>query len=539
MVPGATSRLSEHRSPPASRFRHLLAIFGGSTIHRERFFLVAAIVLFCVYALADLATKRPWCDEAWFADMAYNLANHGVMGTRVLDPHGFPFAALVKGIDRYTYWVMPCYIFLVAAWSKIVGISPFAMRSLSVLWGVVALLSWYYLVQRLTMCRTIAILSVFVLGVEQHFVLAGATGRMDMMCVALCLAASAVYLGLRDHFHRAVFIASCILSAALLTHPNALFGGILLGFIVLFLDRDRLDLRAVLVALLPFVIGLGLWTLYILKAPDILVSQMQAQAGLPRRLHFEWNLFRQVWDEWTGRYVLVYRLNSTSPWVRLTGSVVFVYFLSVAALATIPALRRQRSAKLVLALAVADFALLSCLQTNWYYLVYILPVYATAVAFTVAWLWQHGPVSRWIAASIISGVVLLNSATTGFRVVRNDYKNQYLPVVHYLAQHASPNSQITGSAELAFNLGFDGRILDDCRLGFTSGRVPDYIVVEAFYETFWFPWFSVNEPKTFRYVVDLLGNGYELVYTQSHDRYGTLGLSGVPYKVFKRRASTK
>ena len=73
-------------------------------------------------------TKRPWCDEAWFASPGYNLARHGFMGLTILDPHGFAFATFVKGINEVTYLVMPGYLVAQAAWYKIFGFGLTSMR---------------------------------------------------------------------------------------------------------------------------------------------------------------------------------------------------------------------------------------------------------------------------------------------------------------------------------------------------------------------------------------------------------------------------
>ena len=523
------------KSPTLGR---VLALIADDTDLRARLWLAAVIALFCALASGVAATKRPWCDEGWLADIAYNLIHHGVMGLTILDPHGFVFAPVIKGIDRYTYWVMPGYILLQAAWYEILGLNLFTMRALSIVSGIVALASWFTIVRHLTQNRAIALISVLVLAVDQHFIVSGASGRMDMMCNALCLAASALYLALRARFHLAVFAACSVLAAALLTHPNAVFGGILLCLIVLWLDRSKIRPRTVLVSAAPFAIALGLWSLYILKAPDIFVSQMQAQARIPHRFAFDWNIFRQFGQELSARYIPSYRLRSSSMLVRLTGSVLLLYFLSIVGLAVVPALRNQIGARLILTLAVIDFTLLSCLQPNWYYLVYVLPAYAAAVGIGAVWLWRRGPAGRWAAAVAIAAIVSLNCAVNGFRILHNDYKNRYIPTVEYLTKQAAPNSLVVGSGELAFNLGFDGRVLDDCRLGFTSRKLPDYIVLEAHYRLFWFSWLSENEPTTFRYMMDVLHNDFELVYDQTQGQFQSLGTSDLPYQIFKRKKSS-
>src|SRR5438105_13895579 len=88
---------------------------------------------------AVVLTKRPWCDEAWFASPAYNLSQHGFMGLTILDPHGFAFAAFAKGINQLTYLIMPGYLLAQAGWYKIFGFGLTSMRSMSMVWSMIAL----------------------------------------------------------------------------------------------------------------------------------------------------------------------------------------------------------------------------------------------------------------------------------------------------------------------------------------------------------------------------------------------------------------
>jgi 4-amino-4-deoxy-L-arabinose transferase-like glycosyltransferase len=536
MTLGQTPELTTPKRPVrAWSARNIALRLSANVSAHSSKWVVLVVALFCLLALGLTVTKRPWCDEGWFASIAYNLIHHGVMGLTVLDPHGFIFAPLVKDIDRYTYWVMPGYIFMQVAWYKLFGLSLFTMRSLSVVWGAIAVISWYYIVACLTKKRIIGLLAASVLAVDQNFVVAGASGRMDIICSGMSLLGVAAYLRLRQRFHLAIFTACAILSLAMMTHPNALFGAILLLLIVLWHDRSRIRWTTVMIAGAPFVVGLGLWALYVLRAPDVFVAQMQAQSAVPHRFNFDWNLFEQVKRELTTRFGTAYRLRSPSILVKITGLPAVLYFLSVIALGLISGLRKRTGATLILTLAVLDFLLLSCLQDNWYYLVYILPAFSAAVAITLMWLWQRGWRTRIVAGLAVAAILTLNIGVIGFRIFHNDYRHRYEPVVAYLTKHAAPDALILGSGELAFDLGFDGRVIDDCRLGYTSGRQPDYIVLEAQYYAFWFSWLSTHEPGTFKYITTLLNDEYEKIYDQTYDKFRTMGTSDRPYQIYKRK----
>jgi hypothetical protein len=171
----------------------------------------------------------------------------------------------------------------------------------------------------------------------------------------------------------------------------------------------------------------------------------------------------------------------------------------------------------------------------WYYLVYILPVFSAAVAICTTYLWERGFVGRLAASAVVASMVVLNTGVTGFRIFHNEYNNRYAKAVSYLKTSASPDALILGSAELGFELGFDGRIIDDCRLGYTSGRRPDYIVLESWYYMYWIPWLSVHEPQTFKYISKLLKEDYVKVYDQSSDRFRSRSFTDLPYTIYGRK----
>ena len=49
----------------------------------------------------------------------------------------------------------------------------------------------------------------------------------------------------------------------------------------------------------------------------------------------------------------------------------------------------------------------------------------------------------------------------------------------FLRQHAKLSSQLVGGGERAFDLGFAANLVDDPRLGYDSGKLPDFIVANS------------------------------------------------------------
>src|SRR5580704_11798346 len=166
----------------------------GLTV-RQKVLLLAIAAVFLVATITVARTRAPWCDEAWIASPGFNLAVHGKLATTVLafapdDPKTF-------GLEEHTYWIMPLQLMLQGGWYKVFGFSLFAMRSLSMVWGLVALWSWFLIMRALTDDVRVAILTVGLLATDFVFVMRAADGRMDMMSAALGFAALAAYLVLR------------------------------------------------------------------------------------------------------------------------------------------------------------------------------------------------------------------------------------------------------------------------------------------------------------------------------------------------------
>jgi 4-amino-4-deoxy-L-arabinose transferase-like glycosyltransferase len=496
------------------------------------------IMLSTALSLCLVFNRRPWCDEAWFADIGYNLLHHGTMGMRILDPHGFPFSTYVKGIDRFSYWVMPGYFLLQAVWYKLLGFSLYTFRGISVFWGAVALWAWYQILARLTRDRVLALIAVALLATDNLFLMSAATGRMDMMCAALGLAGIAVYLIFREErLILAVALSTTICAAAVFTHPNGMFATLALVVIAFVLDRTRLPLWSVILAALPFMVFGGLWGAYIMRAPDVFANQMKAQVNTPHRFELPLNPIEAIRREIQLRYVAPYNLNTDSP-AAILSNVFYSYVAALVVLIAVPRFRRQRQVQWLLLAFSAQFMFLACFQKNWYYLVYILPLLWTVYAMAVCNLWRMPGARRWpllVWTMLLAG---LNVGLVGAHTLHSTYRHRFLPAVDYLKAHVTPGSFVLGSGELAFELGFEGQVVDDARLGILSDNphLPQYIVLEAQYQYYWFPALVVNEPKTWGKMMDLLSSRYKLVYDQSDASYRTYGFSDKAYQVFERRS---
>src|SRR3954447_5465205 len=103
---------------------------------------VPIVLLFIALAVVSAHVTLPGTDEAWFASPAVNLITRGTFGTSVLDPTAAFRHNNLTGITQHTYWTVPLYGLVQAAWYRVVGFGLMHQRYLSAVWGLVAMWSW-------------------------------------------------------------------------------------------------------------------------------------------------------------------------------------------------------------------------------------------------------------------------------------------------------------------------------------------------------------------------------------------------------------
>ena len=107
-----------------------------------------------------------------------------------------------------------------------------------------------------------------------------------------------------------------------------------------------------------------------------------------------------------------------------------------------------------------------------FYLIYAVP-FAIAVMSVVLVRTR----TRWLAIPLLA----LQVAGLALAMRHDAYSEQYLPAVAFLRSHEQPRTLIMGPSEFGFQLGYDRELVDDFRLGYNSGKTPDYIVIDPNY----------------------------------------------------------
>ena len=486
--------------------------------------ILPILLLFIVLAVLSARVNLPGTDEAWFASPALNLITHGDFGTSVLDPTAAFRMNNLTGIDRHTYWIVPLYPLVQAAWDRVAGFGLMHVRYFSAAWGLVAMWAWYRILMIVSGDRRVAALALGLMAVDFTFVLAASWGRMDMMAAALGSAGLAAFLSLREkHLVRAILVSQTCVAAAGMSHPESL--GYFAGLLVLTLYRDgrRIRFPHVMAACAPYLVGAAVWGLYILQAPHDFLLQFGGNAanrGVPLS-----DPAALLYSQFVKRFWHMFGMApDTRGLSHMKVLILAVYAAGILGALCNREIRRHAGYRMLLGTGGVTLAVMMAIdsEAQSFYLVHYVLWLIAFTAIGAVWYWDRRSVPRWTLGAVLALVVFVQVATLGRRVSQRAYSTVYLPATDYLKQHARSQDIVMGSAELAFELGFDGNLVDDPRMGYRSGKRPSFIVIDRNRYAEWIPQYERREPRTYRYIHDMMA----LEFHQVVDNPG--------YKVYAR-----
>jgi 4-amino-4-deoxy-L-arabinose transferase-like glycosyltransferase len=473
-------------------------------VNRGRLVLAGALVLYLALAGGMALTRSPWCDEAWFASPAWNLVEHGHMGTTVYVPEN---ERAREGFDRETYWVPPLHFVAQAAWYEVAGFGLVQLRLLSVVFGALSVVSCFVIARSLfEKDPRIAALAVFLCATDNIFCVRAGDGRMDVMSAALGHAGLAAYLLLREkRLPLATLAGHALVAASGLTHPNGILHfAALVAFQIT--DRARLTKGAVGAALLPYVVGGAAWGAYIAHDPHAFLSQFGK--NMSGRLYGLGSPVLAVLDEVRSRYLVNFGWNEAAPaWTRIR---LFVPLAAFGALVGATVRKDTRVVALVtwLMLGMLTFVIGNKSSS---YLVNVTPLAAILLAAVLLQIFE----GRGRVAALALGLALvgIQVGTSVVQIRRDPRHADFQPAIAFIEQASSPRDDFVGSAELAFGLGFD-RVRDDPSLESIATKSPSFVVLDPTYD---------------RYTRENAGPGG----IAFRERYALVGASG-PYVLFRR-----
>ena len=494
---------------------------GGPTqdMRPRMFFLWAgAIVLFYfLLALGDALVAVPWCDEAWLSNPALTFLRKGYLGTPILTPFSWGPPQFLPNIDHRTYWVMPLHMMMQIGWYKLFGFSLLSLRTLSILWGAVALVSIGSIARSLGLGSRVALIAMLVAGTDYFYLTRASDGRMDMMAAALMLASLAVYLWQRNHnFTRAVALAGLFAAASAFTHPvGGFFVFCGLAVLALRLDRGRLRIHHAFLFAIPFLLIGVPWGIY--AAQDFASFKAQLAGNAHGRWEGISNPWMSVYRELRFKYFQAFGLNSFD---KLSLQHLRLIPLAVYALSIIMLLMNREERKkpgvrsllwIVLVFVFAGMAFDGA--KRWYYLTHVVPFFAIALAANFEALWRRRSVPRLALFSMLASLVLMQVSGTVYRVSINAYQNEFIPAARFIDEHNPEHSLIMGSGELGFYLGYPDYLVDDLSLGYYTGAKPKLIFAPRTYWQMWLNDLRTRKPEVCQFVASTLRRDYRLVYS--------------------------
>jgi len=477
--------------------------------------LSAALIGYLLLTTGSILTRLPWVDEGIFASPAYNLVSKGYMGTTAMETAGTPW----QGIERHTYWIVPLHLLAQAGWYQLFGFGLFSMRTLSALWGLAALAALYSVALRLSGDRVVAALAAALIALDCSFIATASSGRMDMMNAALGMAGLATYLCLRErHLSIAVLAGHSLVCASGLTHPNGILYFASLLLLMIYFDLRRISWRFWALAAVPYSVGTLGWGLYIREDPAAFLAQFTGNMRSGGRLSYLSAPWAGVWNDLVVRYLGYFGLSpGLTALSRLKLVIPLVHAAGLAGLLSVAALRRQAGYRALLAVAALHFGMLSVYdgQKLPYYLIHTVPLLDAILAVWIVSAWTKSSIPRALLGALLAAFLGVQILTSVQRIKQNPYRTSYLPAVSFLQENAGQPALIMGSAALDFGLGFEGTAIDDPRLGYHSGKSPDFIVVGDVDYVEYFRGYQTDEPAVYRYIVDRLAKEYRPVYNQA------------------------
>ena len=466
-----------------------------------------------------------WSNEAWFASPAVTLLHTGYLGTTILESKG----TWMEGIDRHTYWVPPVYLLLEAGWYRLAGFGLVRQRLISVLAGALVILGWYWILSRLIPGSWTALAAVAITAIEPRFLTMSVIGRPDAVCAALGVLALAAYLHFRNaSLPRALLISHTLAAASCLTHPcGILYAGGLILF-MLYYDRQGVRLQDFVRIAFPYLLGLAAWGLYVLRSPADFVHQFAGNiSGIASEFtdHTRWSdvasPYRAVKREIFLRYGSSYGWYSSAFRDRIQLVPLLIFSIAVLGCLMSRTIRSHPGYRLLLLFGTFEFwtlAMLDGLKAT-AYLVHTLPLCAALLAIYVHyWLVAqktYRPALRFAAVGLaMTAFAGIQLATTFGYLIDQPMRQDYDNVLAFLRRAHAP-AQIIAAGEFAYALGFDSGMVDDWRLGYYSGKRPQFIVTNPIYVG-WFERSAAVAPAIHKYMEELLANDYRMVFRNSN-----------------------
>ena len=234
---------------------------------------MGAFAYFVVAAAAVGYTRLPFVDEGVFVASSIHIVQTGLTGDPSVPPWGLGIPLPQSQV--HNFWVMPGFLYSLAAWFRVFPATLHSARALSILFGIIDLVLIYQFMRALSRSTALVVLSLALLATDFNMIMRVAMARMDSMSLALNFASWLAYIHLRRRSLPWAVGAGCLIgSLSLLIHPNGIFafaGLIVLGFAI---DRPQISWRSLGAAVIGSAVPLVLLIPLYLRAPEVWRAQM-------------------------------------------------------------------------------------------------------------------------------------------------------------------------------------------------------------------------------------------------------------------------
>jgi len=222
----------------------------------------------------------------------------------------------------------------------------------------------------------------------------------------------------------------------------------------------------------------------------------------------KWEYFR--------RYGNNFGWYSTGFLERLPLYILVVYTLAVAGCLLTKRLRSHPGCRALLLIGSLEFVFMALFDglKGSSYLVHTLPLCGSFLAFCI-WFWtSQSRRALWVVAPALTLFMAVQLETFVHEMVYSPERWDYQTAVDFMRQTMIP-PQIFAGGEFAFELGFESGMVDDFRLGYYTGRRPEFIAANAV-DRSWIERSAVVYPEIHAYQVKLLTNEYRVIFRNSH-----------------------
>lgn len=446
-----------------------------------RGFLALAFMLCLAGGLAISLTRPAAVDEAWFANPALTLLAGDGMRTPIMAETDFAS----RSMSSHTYWQPPGYFVIQAAWYSVVGFSLLSQRLLSLLFAPMLLALAWLLGNRLKVGPEAAGVGVILMSTSIPLIASASSGRMDILTAVFGWAGLLATLLSLDHGRlRLLLLGSACIAVSGMLHPNGMIYFVTAAVLLLAERPPWLRPSAIALALVPYAVAALAWGLYILQ--DVPAFRAQFFGNMRGYAPNFPNIFAAFWREAVLRYWRFFGVSFDVSAARVAITVMTKGVLLVATVGSVAGVLRtsrrgfttaDRRLLLLVIVPVLGLALLPRNKTPTYF-VYVVPAFTLALMSAYDWLRSAG---RARVAVAVASVMMAAQLVWAAHLVRvYGAQNTAFQALGACLKAEAPDAEIYGSSEIAYLVGFGGRMRDDLHAlgsGTPRSSAPRFLVV--------------------------------------------------------------